>query len=128
LNIANNNGQIFLLKYDKALNLVWAQEWGGTAGESARVAEVDEAGNILVAGSTFSHGAGGSDIVLLQFAPDGSLNWTSIWGGPLDDAVQGMAIEDDFVFLAGSTRNNSQGMGDALVIKADSRSGRFPSP
>ena len=128
LNIANANGQIFLLKYDKALNLIWAQEWGGPAGESARVAEVDGAGNILVAGSTFSYGAGASDIVLLQYAPDGTLNWTSTWGGLLTDVVQGMAIDGDFVYLAGSSENNSQGMTDALVIKADNRNGGFPLP
>lgn len=128
LNVANANGQIFLLKYDKNLNLLWAHEWGGPAGESARVAEVDEAGDILVAGSTHSYGAGGSDIVLLQYAPDGTLNWYKTWGGPLNDAVQGMAIDGDFVYLAGSTENNSQGMADALVIKAESRAGGFPLP
>jgi hypothetical protein len=128
LNIADGNGQIVLLKYDKSLNLIWAQDWGGKAGESARVAEVDDAGNILMAASTFSYGAGGSDIVLLQYTPDGRLNWYKTWGGPLDDAVQGIAIDGDFVYLAGSTKNNSQGLNDALLIKADSRTGQFPPP
>jgi hypothetical protein len=128
LNVANANGQITLLKYDKSLDLIWAQEWGGKAGESARVTEVDDSGNILIAGSTFSYGAGGSDIVLLQYTPDGKLNWYTTWGGLLNDTTQGMAIDGGFVYLVGSTENNSRGMNDALVIKADGRMGQFPPP
>ena len=128
LNVANANGQICLLKYDKNLHLIWAQTWGGQAGESARAAGVDDAGNILVAGSSFSFGEGGSDIVLLQYTRDGKLNWYRTWGGPLNDAVQGIAIEGDFVLLAGSTENHSKGMNDGLVIKADSQTGEFPGP
>lgn len=89
---------------------------------------MDEAGNNLVAGSTFSYGADGSDIILLQYAPDGSLNWITTWGGSLDDAAQGMVLDDDFVYLAGSTKNNSPGMLDALVIKANNLTGGFPLP
>jgi hypothetical protein len=126
--IANGNGQIFILKYDRELNLLWAQEWGGRAGESARVTEVDPDGNILIAGTTLSFGAGKSDIVLLQYSPDGALNWPSTWGGPLGDTVQGMAIYGNYVYLAGSTENDSQGMADGLVIKADRIAGRFPPP
>lgn len=128
LNIANGNGQIFLLKYDKELHLLWVQDWGGSAGESARVAEVDPDGNILIAGTTFSYGAGKSDIILLQYSPDGALNWTSTWGGSLGDTVQGMAIDGNYVYLAGNTENNSQGMADGLVIKADRLAGGFPPP
>ena len=51
-----NGGQIFLLKYDKGLNLLWQQMWGGTGGESARAAAVDSFGNILIAGNTDSYG------------------------------------------------------------------------
>jgi hypothetical protein len=128
LNIQNGNGQIFLLKYDKNLNLQWAQEWGDKAGESARVVEVDGDGNIIIGGSTFSYGAGESDVVLLKYLPDGTLQWYKTWGGPLADSIQGMAIDDGFVYLVGSSENGSQGMSDGLLIKADLLNGRFPTP
>ncbi|MBI3738786.1 MAG: PQQ-binding-like beta-propeller repeat protein [Chloroflexi bacterium] len=123
-----NGGQIFLLKYDKNLNLIWEQTWGGKGAESARAAEVDANGNILIAGNTFSYGAGKGDIALLQFSPDGKLNWSQLWGGPLDDSTQDLVIDRNFVYLVGSTENKSQGMNDALLIKADSQTGQFPPP
>ncbi|MBI3738264.1 MAG: hypothetical protein HY258_04380, partial [Chloroflexi bacterium] len=94
----------------------------------ARAAEVDANGNILIAGNTFSYGAGKGDIALLQFSPDGKLNWSQLWGGPLDDSTQDLVIDRNFVYLVGSTENKSQGMNDALLIKAFSQTGQLPPP
>lgn len=123
-----NGGQIFLLKYDKDLNLIWQQLWGGKGGESARAAVADPQGNILIAGNTDSHGSGKGDIALLSYSHAGGLNWSSLWGGPLKDAVQGLALFGDFVYLVGSTENNSAGLNDALLVKADVQTGSFPEP
>ena len=123
-----SGGQIFLLKYDKDLNLLWQQLWGGPGGESARAAVVDSNGNILIAGNTESYGSGKGDIALLSYSPKGTLNWSSLWGGPLKDATQGLALSGDFAYLVGSTDNNSAGMNDALLIKADALTGQFPPP
>ena len=120
------SGQIFLLKYDKNLNLLWQRIWGGPKGESARAVEVDNDGNILVAGAAASYGNGEDDVVLLEYSPEGALNWYRIWGGPLKDAVHGLAIDGDFAYLAGNTNSYGKGQDDALVIKADDRNGRFP--
>jgi hypothetical protein len=121
-----NGGQMFLLKYDKDLSRVWQQIWGGPKGESARAVEVDNDGNVLVAGATASYGNGEDDVVLLQYSPEGALNWYRTWGGPQKEAVHGLAIDDHFAYLAGNTNSYSKGQDDALVIKADGQSGRFP--
>jgi hypothetical protein len=121
-----NGGQIFLLKYDKDLNLVWETNWGGPKGESARVVEVDREGNILVAGATASYGSGADDVALLKFSPDGELIWAQTWGGLQQDAIHGMAIDGGWVYLAGNTESFSKGMGDVLIIKADAINGNFP--
>jgi hypothetical protein len=119
-------GQIFLLKYDKDLNLVWERIWGGAGGETARSVEVDSDGNILIAGLTSSYGAGGDDVVLLKYSPEGELIWYQTWGGALNEAIHGMAIDGDFVYLAGNTDSFSKGMNDALIIKANRLTGEFP--
>jgi hypothetical protein len=121
-----NGGQIFLLKYDKDLKLMWQQIWGGPKGESARAVEVDSGGNILVAGATTSYGNGEDDIVLLQYSPEGALNWYRLWGGPLQDAVHGLALDGPFAYLAGNTKSYGKGQDDALIIKADGQIGQFP--
>ncbi len=123
-----SGGQIFLLKYDQDLNLLWQQLWGGPGGESARAAVVDPAGNVLIAGNTDSYGSGKGDIALLSYSPAGSLNWSSVWGGPLKDTTQGLALGADVVYLVGTTENNSAGQEDALLVKATTRTGQFPPP
>ena len=123
-----NGGQVFLLKYDKDLNLEWQQMWGGAKGESARAVEVDDQGNILIAGATGSYGNGEDDLFLLQYSPEGTLNWQRTWGGPRLDAVHGLAIAGSFAFLAGNTSSYGKGQNDVLVIKADSQNGQFPPP
>jgi hypothetical protein len=125
---SGNGGQIFLLKYDKDLNLIWQQIWGGAEGESARSAVVDSNGDILVAGNTASYGAGKDDIALLSFGSDGRLNWSQLWGGALKDAAQGIAFYAGNIYLVGSTENNSAGQNDALLIKANARAGQMPQP
>lgn len=121
-----DGGQIFLLKYDRDLNLIWEQIWGGQKGESARAVEVDGDGNILVAGATAIVGNGSDDVVLLQYSPNGNLLWSQTWGGSDREAIHGLAIEGDFVYLAGNTDSFSRGESDALIIKADRRNGHFP--
>jgi hypothetical protein len=128
LTVVNANGQIFLLKYDKDLRLVWEQIWGGKGGESARAVTVDAAGNILVTGHTLSYGNGKNDIMLLKYSPNGTLLWEQIWGGPLVDQTHGIVMDGGFVYLAGETENNSAGLNDGLLIKADAQTGQFPQP
>lgn len=111
-------GQIFLLRYDRQLRLVWEQLWGGARGESARAVEVAEDGDILIAGSTGSHGAGGDDIVLLRYSPEGELRWWGVWGGPEQDVLHGMAIAGEAVYLVGNTDSSGRGQADALIIRA----------
>lgn len=123
-----NGGQIFLFKYDNSLDLLWQQVWSGSGGKSARIAVMDATGNILVAGNTDSYGIGRGDIALLSISPSGSLNWYSLWSGPLKDAVQGMVISDNFVYLVGSTENNSAGLNGALLIKVNTNTNEFPNP
>lgn len=123
-----NGSQIFLLKYDKGLNLLWEQLWGGSGAESPRAALVDSADNILIAGNTDSYGSGKGDIALLSYSPEGDLNWSQLWGGPKKDAVQGIALYNGFVYLVGSTENNSLGLNDAVLIKANAQTGELPAP
>ncbi|MGB7540151.1 MAG: PQQ-binding-like beta-propeller repeat protein [Anaerolineales bacterium] len=122
-----NGGQIFLRKWDKDLNLIWEQLWGGKGSEDARAAAIGPAGDIYVAGATDSYGSGGGmDIVLLRFDPDGKLVWARTLGGPQNDAAHGIALFADRVYIAGNTRSAGSGQDDALLIFADAGEGLFP--
>ncbi len=125
--VSNGGGQIFLRKYDKQLNLIWQRLWGGRGGESSRAVAVDVDGDILVAGHTDSCGSGANDVVLLRYSPDGNLRWARLWGGPGIDSVGGIALYGDYAYVAGETFSFGAGQNDALLIRANCRTGAFPA-
>jgi hypothetical protein len=94
---------ILLLKYDLAGNRVWNTTWGGSGTETARSVEVAGDGSaVYVAGQTTSHGNGSTDVVLLEFTPDGDFVSYATWGDAGADVSQGLAVDGDAVFIAGN--------------------------
>ena len=123
-----NGGQVFLLKYDKGLNLIWDELWGGPAGESARAIKVNALGHIFVAGQTDSYGSGENDITFLKYSQDGQMLWSQAWGGPKTEGANGLAIDGDWAYIAGKTFSFGNGADDAILIKVNSQTGQFPPP
>jgi Domain of unknown function (DUF5122) beta-propeller len=123
-----SGGQIFVRKYDKHLNLIWASLWGGPKSESARAVAVDRQGYIVVAGETGSSGAGGLDLALLRFDPQGDLVWSRVWGGAENEGALGLALDGDAAYIAASTHSFGSGQDDALLLKVDPMAGVFPAP
>jgi len=119
------DGQIFVQKWDKDFNLIWEQQWGGPRGESARAIKIDESGRIVIAANVFSE-QGDKQIGLLVYDRDGNLLAESAWGGPQDDAVQGLWVDGEYAYLAGKTYSFSAGQDDALLLKVHIPSATFP--
>jgi len=98
----------------------WAHTWGGEWDDSASDVAVDDDGNVLVLGMTYSFGAGGSDILLLKYNSDGELIFARTWGGDKKD--KGMAIligPDNGFYVVGSTASFGTGSDDVLLLKYD---------
>jgi hypothetical protein len=122
-----NGGQIFLRKWDKDLNLIWEQLWGGKGSEEARAIEISPAGDIYIAGASDSYSNGaGMDIVLLRYDSSGNLIWFRTLGGPQNESAHGIALFADRVYIAGNTRSAGSGQDDAILISAGAGEGLFP--
>ena len=108
---------IFLLRHDLAGNQIWNTTRGGSGSESARTVEAAEDGSaVFVAGQTSSYGNGSTDVVLLEFTPDGEFVTYATWGGALGDVSQGIAVLGESVFIAGN--EGVQGLNtDALAMR-----------
>ena len=76
-----------LIKLDGSGTLLWKQESQGTMsnppyyGESLNQLAFAPNGDVRVDGVTANAGSG-SDIHVLEYAPDGSLTWQATWNGP----------------------------------------------
>lgn len=103
--------QILTIKYEQADNPapVWVRRWNG-AGNARDIAfglEVDEGGNVHVAGESFGAGTG-LDCVTLKYDAGGNLLWARTWNGTGNDAdiLADLALDaGGNVYVAGQTAN-----------------------
>ena len=122
-----NGGQIFLLKYDKQMNMKWERVWGGPKGESSRSATIDPDGNILVAGQTDSYGNGENDIALFSYTPEGDLRWYKTWGGAKSEGALDIVMMGWNALVSGNTKSFGAGQDDAILLKVNGQTGEFPA-
>jgi len=104
-------------------SLTIEKTWGGTDGHGdlGWGVAVDSSGNVYVSGETGSFGAGGVDVFLLKYGPDGTLLWQKTWGGTKDDWGWGVAVDSSGnVYVSGETHSFGAGGGDAFLLKYDS--------
>lgn len=92
--VAAGGFDIFLLKFNIAGSLQWAQRYGGANSEFANWVGTDASGNVLVTGmfyDTFNLGgsnlvsAGDLDVFIGEFTTAGSHRWSRSFGGTLTD-------------------------------------------
>lgn len=115
--ILNSNGMhdIFLAKYNSAGQYQWANNIGGAGADVARDIDLDESGNIYLAGD-FQYtvdfdpsaktanltSAGGADIFIAKYDNDGKYQWAKRFGSSSSDIAWGVAYTTNNVYLTGS--------------------------
>jgi hypothetical protein len=97
-----------LYKLDSGGNLSWTQPVADPTAQRATAVAVDSSGNAYLTGYTdgtlgFAR-AGGDDVFLRKYAPDGSVLWTQQFGTPADDLGLAVAVDTtDNPYVAGIT-------------------------
>jgi Ca2+-binding RTX toxin-like protein len=104
---------IWLTKYNAAGEVSWIQQFGSDGFEFCWDVATDSVGNIYLTGWTTSNlggtNAGGYDMWLAKFLPDGTQAWARQFGSSGDDGsfLGGLTIDkSDNIFLAGYTDGN----------------------
>jgi len=111
---------VFLLKTDASGNLQWAKTFGGNNGDYARSVQQTSDGGYIVAGYTWSFGAGGVDIFLLKTDASGNLQWAKTFGGSdWDYASSVQQTSDGGYIVAGYTLSFGAGNNDVFLLKTD---------
>jgi hypothetical protein len=100
----------------------WTHTWGGGSTDSIAANSRDANGNLYVAGSTSSFGAGGQDALVQKYDPSGNLLWTKTWGGTSDDYATAVAVDStgNNIYVTGGTRSFGAGWFDVFLLKFDS--------
>jgi len=111
---------VFLVKTDANGNIIWAKTYGGTSSDGAFSVQQTSDGGYILAGFTYSFGAGGSDVFLVKTDANGNIQWAKTYGGTGgENATSVLQTSDGGYILAGETNSFGAGGGDAFLIKTD---------
>lgn len=98
--------EILLNKYSPTGDLVWSERYANprNTGAAVKTIDVSNSGNIYVAGSVGGEAYHTSDFIVLQYDPDGQLNWVATYDSPgnSQDVLEAMALDmDGNVYVTG---------------------------
>ncbi len=129
---------VYLVKYDAAGNVLWAQQAGGTGEDQAYGISVDATGNVYVTGSfettaTFGGTAltsvGYTDIFIAKYNAAGNILWAKRAGGGSPENAYGVAVDGQGnAFITGRVAGTASfgsvtlpnaGSGDVFIAKYD---------
>ncbi|MEO0265819.1 MAG: hypothetical protein ABIM43_04320, partial [candidate division WOR-3 bacterium] len=109
---------VYLLKIDESGNKVWERTYGGSNYDYAYSICPASGGGYVVAGYTWSYGAGG-DVYLIKIDESGNKVWERTYGGSnYDEANSICPASGGGYVVAGYTESYGAG-GDVYLIKID---------
>jgi hypothetical protein len=112
-------GDIFLIKTDANGNVQWAKTYGGTNDEEAYSIQQTSDGGYIVAGYTYSFGAGYYDIFLIKTDASGNIIWAKTYGGTSRDEAYSVQQTSDGGYIVAGWTWSFDVVGDIFLIKTD---------
>jgi len=109
----------WIIRIDFEGLIVWEQWITGTDWDFLNTIDINQSGNIVVAGMSYSGSLGNKDGYLAELDMNGVLLWESYYGGILDDHINDvLATSDGGMILSGAT-TNSDNETDFWLFKTD---------
>jgi len=114
------NRDAWIVKLDASGNAVWQKAYGGASAEYAYAIRETPDGGYILAGVTFSFGAGGEDAWCLRLDASGNVVWQKTYGGANSDSFWDVQLTADGGYIVtGDTRSYGAGSVEAWCIKLD---------
>jgi len=113
------NLNIFLIKTDASGNIQWAKTYGGTDYDWAYSVQQTSDGGYIVAGRTWSFGAGSEDIFLIKTDASGNVQWAKTYGGTYYDNAYSVQQTSDGGYIVAGYTYPSLGYPDIFLMKTD---------
>lgn len=111
---------MYVIKTDKSGNVLWTKTYGGTNWDFAYSIQQTADGGFIVAGGTYSFGAGDEDMFLVKTDSNGDTLWTKSYGGLYEDEASSVVqTSDGGYILTGHTKSFGDTNGDIYTVKTD---------
>lgn len=119
---ATDTFDVYILKTNAAGDTLWTRTIGGFDTDQGTDIQKTTDNGYIVVGSTYSFGAGGSDVYLIKLNNSGDTLWTRAYGGTGDEAGNSIKQTSDGGFIiAGYSNSSSAGFFDVYILKVDSQ-------
>jgi hypothetical protein len=106
------SSDFWVVKLDSSGNVVWTKTIGWSSGDYANSIIQSSDGGYVVAGYTWSFGAGGPDFYVVKLDSSGNVIWTkTIGGSDHDEAYSIIQSSDGGYVVAGYTESFGAGGG-----------------
>ena len=110
---------IWVLKLGSSGAMEWQKAYGGSDDDIVGAIQQTADGGYIVAGETYSFGAGNNDMLIFKINNDGTVAWQRTYGGAGSDAASSIQqTADGGYIVAGYTTGGSNA--DAWVLKLGS--------
>jgi hypothetical protein len=111
----------YVVKLDSSGNVIWTKTIGGGSSDWAASITQSSDGGYVVAGRTYSFGAGWFDFYVVKLDSSGNVIWTKTIGGSVTDQASSIIQSSDGGYVvAGRTWSFGAGGYDFYVVKLDS--------
>jgi len=115
-----SNSEFFVVKTNSQGDTLWTRTYGGSEWDCANSVQQTTDGGYIVAGITYSFGAGSGDFYLVKTNSQGDRLWTRTYGGiNWDNASSVQQTTDGGYIVAGYTEFFSSS--DFYLVKTDSQ-------
>ncbi|WP_367270972.1 protein kinase [Thermococcus sp.] len=111
-------GDVWVLRLDADGNVKWQKTYGGSDNEWANAIAIADNGDIIVAGGTYSFGAGDRDAWVLRLDENGNVKWQKTYGGSRNDEAASVLLDEGGnIIIAGNTASFGSKWWDIWVLR-----------